>query len=301
MIHGTKRPIRGLAVALLLFAVAGCSKSSGTGNRNVQVGDSTPKQGGGQPGAKGNRPPPQEFVGNFIKALGEGKASPDVFTVAFKHTIARPRPGNEDDKRLGFNPVAVEAFLKKASLGKYDTLTLAESKVGPVFRGIVMLNAGSQEVCVIRLAPAEGDEGWRIAWFHRTGVYPKGIPVIEELTADNGGGWLAAYTFLENLLGGELVLAEAVLAKAWKVREYGSENPSDADLGYNQALVLQRLKSWRNGFTEFTIARRATDGGKTVTFEGQLIEPGKTERKTYSLKVAKHDSGEWFVEDFAIK
>src|SRR5215208_3951029 len=140
-----------------------------------------------------------------------------MLTDDFKHTIARPRPGNEDDKKIGHSPIAVESFLRKAGEGKLDTM-VSGGKVGSghFFVGHVVSGAGQREGLLIRLVPADDAGGWKVDWFHRTTA--KGPPATEG--SANPEATLVAHQFLENLLGGDPALAEAMLARSWKVREY---------------------------------------------------------------------------------
>jgi hypothetical protein len=283
-----------LLLGVLLLA-SGCSSSSGT--PKVKVGDTNPKRDDTESGPAG-APAPQEFVGTFIKALGEGKATADMLTPAFRRQIARPRPGNEEDKQLGYNPIEVESFLRKAGEGRFEIGRAGAPGPGPFFYGNVTSAAGVKQVYLIRLAQIEG--AWRIGWFHRTSAvgpaYDEGNPGPALL-----GAALTAHQFLENLIGGDLRLAEAVLAKSWKVREYESKTPSDVDLGYNQALVQQRLRGWKNNFASFTITKRDFAAGKPVTFAGDLMDGAKKEKRTFTMKVGQGEGGEWFVEEFEVK
>lgn len=290
---------RALGALLLgaLLAAAGCSSSTGTGQPKVKVGGDD--QGAGDKQAPG-KPDAPEFVGNFLKAVGEGKvtAAAEMLTDDFKRTIARPRPGIDEDKMRGYNLGAVESFLRKAGEGKLDTM-VSGGKVGSghFFVGHVVSGAGKSEKLLIRLVPADTEAGWKVDWFHRTTA--KGPQATEGSAPPEAT--LAAHQFLENLLGGDPALAEAVLAHSWKVREYGSKNPSDADLGYNRALVLLKLRDWKGPFTEFTIAKR-----EAAAFEGELIDPATKQTKAYVLRVGQEKAGadrgdRWYVVDFEVK
>ena len=64
----------------------------------------------GQPIDPATLPAPEEFEKKFVKA-------PDAndLTLALKKKIARPRPGVDEDQKLGYNPDAVDSFLRGKS------------------------------------------------------------------------------------------------------------------------------------------------------------------------------------------
>jgi hypothetical protein len=283
----------------LALAAAGCAPS-GDGKAKAKVADSA-KGDGGKDGTKQgppDHPEPQAFVGTFLKALGEGKAGPEMLTAAFKKKIAQPRAGNEEDKKLGYNARALESFLDKAGAGRFEELKMGQAAAGPYFFGTVTSAAGRPEKCLIRLASESG--GWKVDWFHRSTA--KGTDYDAGADPEAAGASLTAHEFLENLLGGDLHLAEAALSRDWKVRNYGSNTPSDADLGYNQSLVLQKLRGWKGDFGEFTLTRQdAVVAGKPATFTGELTDAAKKVKKAFTLTASKGENGEWAVDEFKIQ
>lgn len=303
MIRAGEQRVGGWALlfAVTITTVAGCSRSTGTGNAKVKVkaGDSHGVVDGSSTGS--NKLRSDEFASNFLKALSAGKADPELLTVSFKKKIARPRPGNEDDRKIGYNPLAVESYLKKYGEGAYDEhRSNNQTTSGPIFFGKVKAAGGQSELYVLHLVPSDEASGWKIDWFHRTSAKGPAYQPGAQSTEINGA-MLAAHLFLDNLLGGELLLAESLLARSWKIDNYGSKNPSDAELGYNQALVLQKLRGWKNNFNEFSFSKHEAAAGNPAIFEGVLTNAASKEMKAFTFKVIKGEGDEWFVDAIDIK
>jgi hypothetical protein len=265
---------------------------------NVQVGptENTSKQAGSNDG----KPQAFMFLGDFLKALREGNASPDQLTLAFKKKIARPDLKDESQQKLGYNPRKVEEFLSKAGSGTPGPMLPGQSASGPFFYGSFKTASGQPDYCLIRLVPSNDPVGWQVDWFHRSSAkgphLVAGDPVPELL-----GAQLVAHEFIENLIGGDLTLAEAVMSLPWKRDLYWSVSESNKDQGYDSKLLQQKMLEWRNGFVEFTITRRQLALGKPAEFEGALINGAKqNNRRSFSLVVNKDASGEWVVESLSI-
>ena len=311
MLRAREWRLVGLLVMLAVIA-AGCAPSKGTGTATGK-GPPTLKIAGPEnkevrvdnkevpivePPGKVAAP---QFVGNFLRALGESKANDDLFTFAFKKKLARPRFGNDDDKKLGYNPLAVDAFIAKIGQGKYDdTLSFWKAASGPFFFGHVKTAAGEMENYFLGLVSSNAPAGWKIDWLHRTTA--KGPPYTTE---DPGpeliGANLAAHCFLENLLGGEIALAEATIAQAWKEDKCWGKTPSTAEIGYNPALLVQKFKEWKADAVEFAFVKREVAAGKPAVFEGLLLDASNKPLKDFTLKVSKNANSEWLVEEIEIK
>jgi hypothetical protein len=293
-------------VAAMVMVVFGCnSKPSPTANAkdqgknppplNVQVGPNND-----QPGVNDGRPQPFEFLGNFIKALREGHASPFQLTVAFRKKIARPDLKDPTQQKLGYNPRKVEEFLTKAGKGTQGAFLEGQSASGPFYYGSFKTSTGDTDYCLIRLKPSTDPEGWQVDWFHRSTAKSPNLTAGNP-TPDFMGAQLVAHEFIENLIGGDLTLAEAVMSLPWKKELYWSVAESNKDQGYDSKLLQQKMLEWRDGFVAFTITRRSLIPGRPAEFEGELINMAKNDnRRTFTIVVNKDTNDEWVVESLKI-
>ena len=309
MIRLRERKVGGLLVLLTSCLLAGgCGSSSGTSKQpptaaikvvgSDGIPSKPPTEKGSSP-APVTKPSPQEFVGNFLKAAGEGQANADSLTLAFKKKIARPEQNDAAQQKLGYNPNKVEEFLKKASYGNPEkALDLGQADSGPFFHGSLKTAGGPVENCLIRLIPSDAAAGWQIDWFQRTTAKGPAY-TLENPGPDLIGAMLAAHEFLENLLGGDLTLAEAVMSNAWKRDLAWSTTDSNKEQGYDSKLLQNlKLKPLKQNFTEFSFRKREAALGKPAIFEGDLMSADGKETKPFALKAAKNETGEWVVEDF---
>jgi hypothetical protein len=292
----------------LLLAATGCGSPS-TPSAQIQI------QPGSEPPAAttpSDRSGPA-FVGQFLQNLNNGETDPDLFTLGFKKKIAKPRYKNDDDEMAGYYTDKFNAFLKK--IGRADTtpdgdkigggeqyetqFVLVDAAEGPYALGQVKTKGGRTEGYLMHLIPADNLSGWQIDWFQRSRVFIS--HVADDLKPDAVGAELAVHRFMENLLGGDLLLAEAALSRKWKVDKYGNKNPSDADLGYSPGLVQQKLKEWKGDYPEYAITEREFAPGKPPVFEILALDAQKKQLKVFKLTVKKEPSGEWFVDGIDVE
>jgi hypothetical protein len=290
------------ALAIVAGGCSGKSSPSADGKNptplNVQVGPNG--SSGKQAGSNDATPQAVVFVGNFLKALREGNASSDQLTLAFKKKIARPDFKDEAQQMLGYNQRKVQEFLTRAGTGTLGAFLEGQSAAGPFYYGSFKTAAGQPEYFLIRLVQSNDQAGWQVDWFHRsTAKAPHlvdGNPGPELI-----GAQLVAHEFIENLIGGDLTLAESVMNLPWKRELYWSVSDSNKDQGYDSKLLQQKMLEWRNGFVEFTITRRQHALGTSAVFEGELVNQAKKDnRRTFSLVVNKEANGEWVVKDLKI-
>jgi hypothetical protein len=194
----------------------------------------------------------------------------------------------------------MEEFLQKINTGEYSsTFTFLPSTEGPYVLGDVATKAGGKEGYFIHLVPAEGSKDWQIGWFHRSKA---ASPIVTDVpVAQLVGAQMAAQRFMDNLLGGNLPLAEAALAASWKILEYPSKAPSDADRGYNQSLVLQKLRGWQGDYAGYAFADRQLTPGKPATFVIVALDAKSNVKKSFALKVEKGPGNEWFVGEVEVE
>jgi len=289
-----------LAASLMICLLGGwgCKPSSRTdGKKPPVLNVKAPAESGGAGQSKStpSGPQPQEFAGNFLKAIGEQTATADQLTASFKKKIARPDPKDEAQRKLGFNPRKVEEFLAKAGAGKPDIdLRMGPSLASPYFFGQMKTSGGMVEQCLIRVVPSSDPAGWQVDWFQRVGAVGPELDVISVEPE------IAVHQFLGNLLGGDLTLAEAVMNSSLKQDLAWSATESDKEQGYNSKLLQQKMGDWKKGLIEFTIAKRDIRPGMPAHFEGDLLDATRKEKKSYALTMIQAAGGDWQVQEFKI-
>ncbi len=296
MIRATDVRIVGLVLLLAAAFVGGCKPaSSGTGKApTLNIA------GPGQNQDSTNRPPAAEYLGGFLKKLAEGKAGPDDFTAAFKAKVARPKYMNEQHQKLGYDPNAFDAFLKKAAKGSFDSIEAAPTASGVYFASMGKI-AGKTENCLVRLVPTDDAAGWRIGWLQRTAVV---APAFRDasLQPQQVEARIAAVAFLSTMLDGQFDLAEALMTKAYKGDLAWSNTPSNEKQGYDSGLLQNlRLKQWKGAFNEFTIASQDIAEGKPAVIEGEMLDAAKQSKKPFKLILTKEPDGEWLLSKFEAK
>ena len=115
--------------------------------------------------------------------------------------------------------------------------------------------------------PGDKPGSWRIDWFdaHEKVFVPY---FSNHMGRDMVDAELAVDCFMDNLLGGDSALAEAMLSARLEEARISQRQPSDADLGYNRRLVLQKLHGWKGDYPHYGIAkRREVSAGETARFE----------------------------------
>jgi hypothetical protein len=299
-IEWKSRGWQALLLAALLLNASGCgSSTSPTSEKQLAVAPAPAPR----PDVNRTDQSAQELVGQFLQSLNSGEANSDLFTLNFKKRIAKPQLNNEDDAALGYNKDKFDVFLKKINVepgspNKYkEEFAFVDATEGPYALGEFRPKTGRPEGYLIHLVAAEAPSGWQIDWFQRSPVF---IPYVEKLKPEVAGAELAVHRFMENLLGGELLLAEATLSQSWKVKKYWSVTKSDADLGYNPSLVQRQLTEWRSTYPEYGITSRDFAAGKPPVFEVIALDAQMNPQKIFGLTVKKEASGEWVVDDVVV-
>jgi hypothetical protein len=300
-----RRGWQALSLGTLLLAAPGCdSPSTPSPQLKIQAAPEPPKET-----VPTDRTAPG-FIGQFLQNLSNGETDPDLFTVAFKKKIARPRYKNDEDD--GYYKDKFDAFLRKIGRAdknsdgdkigggeQYQTrFVLVDAAEGPYALGEVKTKGGRTEGYLMHIIPADNLSGWQIDWFQRSPVFIS--YVADNLKPDTVGAELAVHRFMESLLGSEPLLAEAALSRIWKADKYGNNNPVDVDLGYSPALVQQKLKEWKGNYPEYAITEREFAAGKPAVFEVFALDAQKQPLKVFKLTVKKEPSGEWVVDDIDV-
>src|SRR5437763_15370595 len=105
-----------LLTALVLAGV-GCQSSSSSNPPKLAIVDK--KEPSPDAAMNDQSKPPDQFIHDILTGLNKGKASPEWLTTAFMKKIARPRAGNEEDRKLGYDPERVTEYLAKIKSGTY--------------------------------------------------------------------------------------------------------------------------------------------------------------------------------------
>src|SRR5262245_1831258 len=107
MILDRRRAWAWALVAASVFALAGCDSgrrgaSSSSGEKEPTVG--TPS-GTGDPTPSAPKPAAEAI----LKTLGEGKATADLLTAAFRQKVAPPR--TDEEKKVGYSEAQLKTWL----------------------------------------------------------------------------------------------------------------------------------------------------------------------------------------------
>lgn len=238
--------------------------------------------------AVGEPSPGRAKANEFLKALNEGKATPDDLTAAFKKTISRPT-AEEADADV------------KNWLSKFEKLTVedvSETSFGnaTVLRGRAKTPGKVDALCLRVVREANG---YKVDWLHRADRFLAG-PMPKADDSELAAAADTARNFLETMLGGDLRQAQAIMDPKWLA---SIEAPSDADkkngFAYNVGFVTQKMRAWRGETVGYAIPAAELTGNKdTATVTAELEAGGQ--KKTYLVKLVKDKAtGQWLVDDFA--
>jgi hypothetical protein len=253
-----------LMLILGWVALAGSSRPSQPAVRVDSPGTNAAQSG----------PSESEFAAQFLKALGNGTAAPDVLAPEFRKRIARPI--TEDDRRRGYSDLKTHAWLYRQGNVAYEVKQSNSLPRGACFRGTATSSAGP-EVFYLAVGKSADGGNWHVDWFHRTSVTTPEVPGLSPLPQ----GELAQNTaraFLETLLGGDLESAEATLAQSFKLRLAESLRPSDKEIGYNPGILEAKLREWKDDFTTYSLQ----SGSDAASFVGALI--GRDKKRPFTLR-----------------
>jgi hypothetical protein len=268
-----------LMLVVGLVALAGCGRSNQPG---VQV--DSPKSNAAQSG-----PSESEFAAQFLKALGNGTATPDALAPEFRKRIARPI--TEEDRRRGYSDLKTHAWLDRQSKVAYEVKQSNSLPSGACVRGTAA-SSGQPETFYLAIRKTADGGNWQVDWFHRTSVTTPEVPGPSPLPQ----GELAQNTaraFLETLLGGDLDLAEASLAQSFKAKLAESLRPSDKEIGYNPGILQAKLREWKSDSTTYSLQ----SGSDTTSFIGALISRDK--KRPFTLRYGYDaQTGQCEVTDF---
>ncbi len=287
---------------LLVLISTGCSPQPGVNKLGKhQSSNQTQSVTSGQSPPQGNsRMTAPEFIATFIKALNEGTPADDMLAPAFKQIVAKPRFGSEEDSKLGYNKIALESSLSRFRSAHFTEGYILPSNSGTTINywGTIAAAGGKNLRFLIMAVPADRPGGWLISWFHVTSAMGAHY---RDLTAENLAPALVCRQFLDNLIGGDLASAEAVMNIDWKQSLAFSTTDSNKEQGYDSRLLQDlKLKSWAANALDYSISN-SKPGEKCLYYFGILIGKNGKDLKTFTLKVVHESSGNWTVEQFEVK
>lgn len=276
-----------LGLGALALALAGCdSGRSGPSGSGVM-----PAQGGAP--ALAGESTPRQAADVFLNTLTAGATKPDLVTDDFARAITPPArlPNGE--------PGTVRMDLVGQWLAQFNGAQFVvgeESKVGDalVLRGRVQ-TPGKAEAFAMRLV--KDGKRYKIDWLHRS--ERQGSDIKPQADPELADAQDTVRNFLDVLLGGDLRLAHALMAPAWK-KALSPPGPADLRDGYDYGpgFLTVKTKAWRGDFLGYTFTKVESNSTKdAVTFTAELAAEG---RKTpYTVKAVKDPAtGRWFVSDF---
>jgi len=236
----------------------------------------------------------EEFLGNLFAMLNEGKLTADRLHPRFKSIVAPPRPNNDADKATGYDASKLEAYLKTVNSGAYaPTFIFTPSPTGPYISGEVAAPGGDKESYIIHLKPDDAGKTWIVDWLQRSKALSQAQPI--EFGLEFSGAPITVQAFADNLFGGEPLLAAALLTDACKKNLY-----PDAT-GFNQPLLMQKLRDWKGSTPSYTFSCPEYVPGKPAKFEVVTLDVKQQPKKVFGLTVARQPAGEWLIESIEEK
>jgi hypothetical protein len=237
-------------------------------------------------------PPEQtakQFGEEFLKAVTEGKATPDQLTVSFKK-LAFAMPKFADEEKLGYSDTDAKLFLKKSGNPVY-TIDQEVSRTKPVphavFRGKAKV-ADKSEGFALRVVKNPETSKWQVDLFYEVSTGSPG-PIAEDSDAAIPKDTLQ--TFMDSLLFGDLKLAAAMMSPNLKK---STAPPFSTDKGgFNPGFLELQLKDRRalyNGYAYTTPAGSSESYTFTVEMRGN-----RPEKLTVKL-IKDKATGSWLVD-----
>jgi hypothetical protein len=228
----------------------------------------------------------KQFGEEFLKAVTEGKATPDQLTVGFKKA-AFPTPKFESEAKLGYSDTEAARWLKKPGNPGYNAPTetvRTKPEAYSVLTGTVKV-ADRTENYLLRVVKDKSTGKWKIDWFQQT----TGTATPPAGDTDAAPAQDAVQGFLDNLIGGDLTLASALVSTNLKAK-MASPLPSDKT-PYNESHFNAQLKDRRELFKGYTLGNPKGSGNE-YTFE---VKAPATQ--PLNFKVVKDDkTGTWLVD-----
>jgi hypothetical protein len=237
-----------------------------------------------------------EYLGKTLAALNQGKLAPESLTAEFRRQAAPPRAGNADDKKHGYDILRMADYLRSINNGVYsDEFIFYRSPTGPYVIGEATVEPGKKDGYVLHLVPTDDAIGWRVNWLHRSPIHGNGA--FSDADLPYIGPIIAATCFAECLLGGDLILAESLLAPEWKQKQHPEVVPADQEIGFNRPRLLQTLRSWREGAVDYILGKPDGPIDGPLAIDVVPLDRLKQPARALTLKLEKTPAGAWRITD----
>jgi hypothetical protein len=273
------RAVGALAVAALALAGCDSKQSRGTGG-----GLAPPPGPMGGPAAATS---PREAAESLLKAVADGKLTPEQLTPAFRTAIASPQ--TDDDKKAGYSAARLRQWLDAFTGAKF--MLLEQTKVGSAVVERGRVEAGtSKDAFSLRIVPAAA--GYQIDWLHRSthlGLVP--APANPDLVGPQD----SVRNFLDLLLGGDLRQAQVLMTVGWK-KTQAPAPPAEARKGaeYDAGFLAQVMRSWKGDAVAYAIPKAEIGPAKDgATFTVELEAGGK--KTPYAVTAVKDPATGWWL------
>lgn len=277
-----------LGLGVLALALSGCDsgRSGGSGSGVM------PAQGGA-PAAAGESSP-RQAAESFLNTLAAGVVRPELVTTDFARAVAPP-PRGPNGELAEVRPDQVGHWLGQFKGAQF--VVGEETKVGNgiALRGRVQ-TPGKAEAFAMRWVKDGGR--YKLDWLHRS--ERQGSDIKPQADPDVAAAQDTVRNFLDVLLGGDLRLAHALMAPAWK-KALSPPGPADVRDGfdYGPGFLTVKTKSWRGDqILGYTFTKVEPSPAKdSVTFTAELA--GEGQKTPCTVKATKDPAtGRWFVADF---
>jgi hypothetical protein len=277
-------------VAAAVFALAGCdSGRKGASDPGVE------KETGGEtaPGPSGPvAPNPKAAADAILKTLGEGKATAEMLTPAFRAKVAPPK--TDEEKKAGYS----DAQLRKW-LGRFEATRFAIFGEPASFGNKVVVRGRSEtgatkDAFSMRLVKA-GD-GYKIDWLQRADRMGTEFTVPSD--PDLAAAQDAARNFLDALMSPDPAGAQVSMSSGWK-RAVAPPPPNSGET-HDAGYLTQVLKSWRDPkAVSYMLPKQELTPGKDGANFTAVLDAGGGAKTTYAMKLSKDQAtGHWVVESF---
>jgi hypothetical protein len=276
-------------VLAAMFALGGCdSGRKGTSAPSASSGAGLAGPDG--PAAAGT-PNPKQAAEALLKGIGEGKATADQFTPAFRRLIAPPK--SADDKKAGY---AESEFGKW--LGKFEGTRFNFFGEPAVFGDRVAFRGRSESGTTkdaFSLRLIKDGAGYKIDWLQRADRMGTEFTVPSD--ADLAAAQDVVRNFFDALLSPDPSVAHLSMAPAWKRSLAPPQNSAEEfDAGFLKRVLI----SWRDSKAlSYTLPKQQLTPTKDGADFTAVLDAGGGTKTTYAVKLSKDSaSGYWLVESF---
>ena len=291
MISDRRRAWAGALVAASVFALAGCD--SGRKGASGSSGENEPTVAGTPPTTGDPTPPgPKPAAEAILKTLGEGKATADLLTAAFRQKVAPPR--TDEEKKVGYSEARLKTWL-----GRFEGARFTLFGEPATFGDKVAVRGRSESGATkdaFSLRLVKDGAGYKIDWLQRAERMGTEfmVPTDPELAAAQD----AVRNFLDALLSPDPSVAQLSMSAAWK-RSVAPPPPNSAD-SHDAGYLTQALKSWRDPrAVSYTLPKQELTPTKDGANFTAVLDAGGSDKTIYALKLSKDQGiGHWVVESF---